>query len=107
MKKVFTGADPVLVGHIRSILEAEGIEIFVKNEHLSGGIGELPAIECWPELWVKEDRDADRAELLIQEVRAQSGVESTSSTWTCPACGEVLEAQFTECWRCSDSSLLA
>ena len=35
----------MLVGHLRAVLEAENIGVLVKNEHLTGGIGDLPAIE--------------------------------------------------------------
>lgn len=108
MKLIFTAADPMLVGHLRAVLEAENIGVLVKNEHLTGGIGDLPAIECWPELWVTKDADAARAERLVEELLASAeSAVAAGEPWQCPECGETLEAQFTECWRCSDGSLLA
>jgi ribosomal protein S27AE len=107
MKRIFTAADPILVGHLRAVLEGENIGVLVKNEHLTGGIGDLPAIECWPELWVTDDHDVPRAERLLAELVTQTEQDVAGKNWQCPNCGETLEAQFTECWRCSDGSLLA
>lgn len=108
MKKVFSTSDTLLVGHVSSVLESEGIRTFIKNEHLSGGIGELPAIECWPELWVVEAHDFKRAELIVGEFVALADAPPTTqaSAWQCPACGELLEPQFTDCWNCNNGGTL-
>ena len=107
MKMVYTAADPVQVGHLRSVLESEQIRTLIKNEHLTGGIGELPAVECWPEIWVVEPRDHARAEHLLGELLKSLQQPSTGESWRCPNCGEEIEPQFTDCWRCNDNSLLA
>jgi hypothetical protein len=44
-------------------------------------------------------RDAAKAQALIQE--ELRGLERTGIAWTCLGCGEWLDGQFTECWRCS------
>ena len=79
------------------MLEEHGIRCMTKNQYLIGGSGELPPNECWPELWVMEDRDAGLAEKMVQQ-SLQAGDKNTSG-WTCE-CGEILEGQFTECWNC-------
>lgn len=107
MKMVFTAADPVQVGHLRSILESEDIRTLLKNEHLTGGIGELPAVECWPEIWVVDARDYARAQKLLAELRESLDAQVPGEPWRCPDCGEEIEPQFTDCWRCNDGSLLA
>ena len=107
MKMVYTAADPVQVGHLRSILEAEQIQTLVKNEHLTGGIGELPAAECWPEIWVVDPRDHERAEHLLAQMLVSLSEAPAGTPWRCPDCGEEIEPQFTDCWRCNDNSLLA
>ena len=108
MKMVYTAADPVLVGHLRSILESERIRTLIKNEHLTGGIGELPAVECWPEIWVVDERDHVRAEHLVEALLDSIDTEpARDKPWKCPNCGEEIEPQFTDCWRCNDGSLLA
>ena len=98
MKRVYSSPVTLMVGHLRNILEAEGIRCFVKNEFLAGGAGELPPTECWPELWVERAIDHKRAEQLVQEALQAGALED--STWTCAKCGEVLQPQFTACWKC-------
>ena len=98
MKRVYSSPVTLMVGHLRNILEAEGIRCFVKNEFLAGGAGELPPTECWPELWVERAIDHKRAEQLVQEALQAGAFED--STWTCAECGEVLQPQFTACWKC-------
>ncbi|MCC5810738.1 MAG: DUF2007 domain-containing protein [Ectothiorhodospiraceae bacterium] len=100
MKLVYSSHSPLLVGHMRNILESEGIRCVCRNMMLVGGAGELPPTAVWPELWVEREIDYERAERLIREAQAPS---SGGEGWTCPGCGERLEPQFTECWQCGRS----
>ena len=104
---VYTAADPVQVGHLRSILEAQEMQTLVKNDHLTGGIGELPATECWPEIWIVDPRDYERAERLLEQLLHSFSEAPVGAPWRCPHCDELIEPQFTDCWRCNDNSLLA
>jgi hypothetical protein len=71
--KVFESFDLVEAGRIRSLLEAHGIETFLKNEFLSGALGELPFQEVAPQVWVVHDRDLPRAlDLMQQEAQPQA-----------------------------------
>ncbi len=88
----------MLVGFLKDLLENQGIACLIKNQYLSGAIGDLPPQECWPELWVSEDRDIEPAQRLIRQ--ALSGPEQGLSPWTCNGCGERIEAQFGQCWNC-------
>ena len=99
MKRVFSSCDPLLAGYLRSVLEEHGIGCLVKNEYLLGGAGELPPTECWPELWVVEDRDEARARALLEEAR--SGDAGKGEAWPCPDCGEWIGPEFGACWRCA------
>ncbi len=98
MKRIYSSPVSLRVGHLRNILEAEGIRCLVKNEFLAGGAGELPPTECWPELWVERAIDYQRAERLVRESLATAAGDER--TWTCPECGEMLEPQFSVCWNC-------
>ncbi len=98
MKKLYTTEDRAMLGHARNILESAGIECLLKNEFLSGGVGELPPNECWPEIWVA-DADQARAETLL--ATALRDPPETPPDWVCPVCGERIEGQFTACWRCA------
>jgi hypothetical protein len=94
LKRIYSSHDRLAVHHAKNLLEAEGIPAMVKNEILSSAMGELPPAECQAELWVRAV-EADRAEKIIRyELRADG------TAWRCTACGETLEPQFTQCWRC-------
>ena len=93
MKRVFSSFNLQLVHHKRNLLHVERIPAVVKNEILSSGMGELPPAECQAELWVMNDADVARAQDILSESKA------AGPRWTC-GCGETLEPQFTQCWRC-------
>jgi hypothetical protein len=98
MKKVFEDFDIALVGHYQSVLEADGIETFMKNRFGTGGTGELPFVEVVPQLWVLNDADEQRARTLIGELQAEK--PALGEGWNCPECGMEQEAAFTHCWNC-------
>jgi hypothetical protein len=98
MKTVYSASNISLVSVFRSILEGNGIRCRIKNEFLSAGIGELPPIECWPQLCVEDD-DYPEAKRIMEE--SLSPNEMTS--WKCKPCAEEIEGQFTECWKCGKS----
>jgi len=95
VRRVFSSFDLVAVHHARNLLEAQGIRAVVKNERLASAMGELPPAECQAEVWVLDEGDAPRAERLLRE-----GARASGPPWTCPDCGERMEPQFTQCWRC-------
>jgi Putative prokaryotic signal transducing protein len=93
VKRIFGSYNQPLVHHVKNMLEAAGIRVLVRNQYLSGAMGELPPAECQAELWVLDEKDYEKAAAVFQ-AQAVSGPD-----WTC-RCGEVLGAQFTQCWRC-------
>lgn len=95
MRRVFSSFDLVAVHHARNVLEAQGIRAVVKNERLASAMGELPPAECQAEVWVLDEGDAQRAEQLLR-----GGTRAAGPPWTCAGCGERIEPQFTQCWRC-------
>jgi len=98
MKRVATSEMLAEVGHYRNVLEQNGIACVVKNERLSGALGEVPFLECLPELWVLRDGDEARAARLLAELRAPA---APGLPWLCPHCGEDNAAEFAACWSCS------
>lgn len=96
MKKLTTAESLITIKHYKNLLESEGISTEVRNEHLSSIFGEVPFFETWPELWVINDLDYDRALQLIKAADADSPKEP----WKCPKCGEECEGQFAVCWNC-------
>jgi hypothetical protein len=98
MKTVYSSSTISIVSIFQNILEGHGISCWIKNEFISAGIGQLPPIECWPQLCV-DDGDFSEAERIVAEALA---VEE-SAAWICDSCGEEIEGQFTECWKCGSS----
>ena len=103
MKKVYSAKDPLMVAHLKNVLAMFGIHCITRNLDLSSAAGELPPIECWPELWITNDEKLDRAKSIIRKTLAP--LESVKKPWRCAGCGEELEGQFTECWNCGRSRL--
>ena len=98
MTRVYTARILATVANVQNVLEANGIPCLLRNEFLNAGIGELPAAECWPEVWVADDRDAVRARELIAEAIEISA--SPAAPWRCRCCGEEVDAVFAQCWSC-------
>lgn len=97
MKRVFSAEHGLMMEHIRDILEEEGINCMIKNLNLAGAMGEIPPIECWPEVWILQDEDYDRANSIVENLIKDS--DKYQSSWICQ-CGEKIEGQFTDCWNC-------
>ena len=87
-----------MIDHLKNILESGGIECVVRNLYLGAAMGEIPPIECWPELWVVDDERYEEAEAVLKG--ALSPVVGLEKPWKCKGCGETIEGQFTECWNC-------
>jgi len=87
-----------MIGHLRNVLALHGIECITRKLDLATGAGELPPVECWPELWVLDDERCAEAEALLRKTLAP--VEAVKKPWTCSNCGEEIEGQFSECWNC-------
>ncbi len=84
--------------YLKGVLESNNIACLLRNEYLSGGAGELPINETWPELWVLNDEDLPRARELVDAALAAG--KQPARAWVCPRCGELLEGQFEFCWNC-------
>ena len=98
MRRVHTAESTIEIAHLRNVLESEGIACIVRNDRLAGVMGEIPFVECWPELGVREPWQALRARGLIDEALAPA---AQGEPWSCPGCGERVEPQFAQCWRCA------
>jgi hypothetical protein len=98
MKRVYCAKDPLMVGHLRNVLVLHGIECVTRKLDLSSGAGELPPVECWPELWIVDEKRLAEAQAILK--RALSPVEAVKKLWICSGCGEQIEGQFSECWNC-------
>ncbi len=90
-------ADNLLIATLwQSQLAAAGIACELRNRFLGGAVGELPADQVLPELWVRHLADFEQARALLDELRHPK----RSPSWLCGACGEQSEGQFSQCWQC-------
>ncbi len=91
---------PILasVSQIRHLLEMNDIECEIRGEYRSGGAGEIPTTEAWPELWILDPARAEEAARIIEDALKSDG--PSGEPWRCAACGETVEAQFAACWSC-------
>lgn len=95
MKRVYRAASLLKVAHARNVLITAGIPCEVRHQYLAGAMGDLPLLETWPELLV-EDADEQYALSVLRRAATEVG----GTPWICSQCEEVLEPQFTSCWRC-------
>ena len=100
MKKLTTAESLITINHYKNLLSAEGIRCEIRNQHLGSILGEMPFAETWPEVWVVNDLDFDRATQLITSVES----ESPGLSWRCEHCGEENEGQFAACWKCGTAA---
>jgi len=98
LKKVTATDSLITINHYKNLLESEGIAAFIRNEHLASIVGEMPFQEVWPQLWVQNDLDYDRAVQLIDQQKVID--ESPAEPWRCIQCSTDNEGQFSACWKC-------
>ena len=99
MKRVFRAATLLQVAHARNVLLTAGIQSELRNQYLAGAVGDLPMLETWPQLLVEDEDEQPALRALARAAAAPTG-----SAWVCDECGEVLEPQFTSCWRCGSAA---
>lgn len=96
--KVYTSPDLPLVANMKNILESYGIDCVIQQQFSSGAAGDIPINECWPQLWITNPMELDRAKAIVNET--MNPPTNNETKWACPLCDELLEAQFTACWKC-------
>lgn len=67
MKKLLTSYNISECDIMKSILDENGIRCFIKNEILTGLVGELPPLNVIPELWIENDEEFALASNLIKD----------------------------------------
>lgn len=91
-------ADRAELHLLKRMLDHQRIGCMIRNENLGGGMGEIPFMECYPELWLLDEADHARADSVIESWR-QAG-KKPQAVWVCHGCGELIDGQFGACWQC-------
>jgi hypothetical protein len=100
MKMFYTNESYLLVNSIKNIIETQEIQIFIKNEFAQGAVGEVSAFDTWPELWVFDDTDFDRAVAIVKS----SYSSKQAVDWICKNCDETNDPAFEICWNCQSEN---
>lgn len=98
MKKLYTANDILEARLLDLMLQRDGLDSLLKNEHLQSGIGEIPFVEMWPEVWVTHHADWARAVEVLERFQQIK----MASDWLCPHCFEVNPGTFETCWYCAE-----
>ncbi len=98
MLRLMLTPNTIIGQHWVNLLTVAGIPCELHNRYLNGALGEIPADQCAPELWLVDERDEAIARKLIEA--AVNGPSPGGAPWRCHQCGETLEVQFTVCWQC-------
>ena len=100
MRKVYQAADRIEAQLLMDCLADHQIPTHLHGDYLSGGAGELSALQ-FPTVWVTNNEDAGRVRSLLAAcLQAKCG-----TAWQCHDCGEQLEASFDICWQCGTSRI--
>jgi hypothetical protein len=98
--KVFEDFELTTVGRIQSLLEANGIRTFLKNQFASGALGELPFVEICPQLYVLQPADLPAANRLIRQAAPPPVTSEPLIGWTCTHCDAEVDGELGVCWQC-------
>ncbi len=96
MLRLYTAADLPEAHLVVQLLGRAGIAAQVFNEHAQGGLGEIPFTHAWPEVWVIEDADHQRAQRVLDAWRHAPAMPPRR----CRDCGEENPGTFETCWHC-------
>ena len=100
MQQLYLARDRIEAQLLHDFLDRHRIRSVVLRDFLVGAAGELPA-DIAPTLWLIDDEDLARARELLTAFLTPPAIPADSEPWTCPSCGEPVEADFDACWNCS------
>ena len=97
MKKVYTATNPAEAHMVAGLLEGAGLEAEVRGADLFHTVNGATAVPSMlPAVWIGDEDRLPEALALVEAYR----LGGQGDPWTCAACGEVHEAQFSSCWKC-------
>jgi len=96
MKLVYTHENMSLVHSAKNILEMNGIDCLLKNEH-GNTMGAEFGITNLAEVWVLDSGNYEKAKAIIEEKIVNV---SDKSSWVCGECNEENDGSFEICWKC-------
>ena len=101
MNIVYKHENKAILHSARNLLELNGIECFIKNEHSASASGNLGITNAAAELWIRNAIDAEKAASLIDK---EISNDSEKPSWSCEQCGEENAGSFDVCWKCQSDA---
>jgi hypothetical protein len=98
MFKLYSAANLQEAHIVLGLLEAAGIDAMILNSNAQGGVGEIPFVQTYPELWIQTRGDLPRARAVVEAFERPARV---TAAWQCAQCGEENPGGFELCWKCT------
>jgi hypothetical protein len=95
MKRLLQAPNLALATLWTDQLASAGIAASVQRAYASSIAGEIPPDQALPEIWVLDDAELGRAQVLLHELR-----HGRHRHWLCHGCGESVDGPFEQCWNC-------
>ena len=96
MKLIYTNENRIMVLNVKNVLMSHGIDVRLNNEFASSASGGLAPFDTWPEVWLLNKGDFDKAKQIIDAISHESNLES----WQSNNCNEENDQSFDFCWSC-------
>jgi hypothetical protein len=100
MKRVYSNENHFLVNNAKTLIDAQGINTFIKNEFAQGAVGETSPFDAWLEVWVTNDGDFEQALNILKT----SNSSKEGKDWVCRSCSEENAPSFEVCWNCQSEN---
>jgi hypothetical protein len=98
MKRLLQAPNLALATLWADQLVSAGIDANVQRAYACGIVGEIPADQALPEVWVLDDSQHRQATTLLHDLQHRP-----HRHWLCHACGESVDGPFDQCWNCGHS----
>jgi hypothetical protein len=95
VKRLATAPNLAIATLWADLLCRAGVATSVQRAYASSIAGEVPPDQTLPELWIDDEDEFERARRLLDELR-----NPVARRWHCPACGELVDGPFEQCWNC-------
>ena len=104
-KKLYSAANATEAYLIKGILEQNSIEVSLKGEGLSIGIGGLPADVIKVDIMINVDKFSEGLEIVhdYEKILLEPMQEGI---WECKACNQYSPDNFEICWNCQGLHLI-
>ncbi len=100
--KVLVAESPLHAGLARITLEAEGLQVQLRQMELWAVAVEVLYTEgAAPSVWVPEEQAEQAREILEKhKQKLQSQASGPQTQWHCSHCDEYNDSNFESCWQC-------